>query len=100
MEQLREYCERMARAGVDKIVISKPIGKEEPYRRIVVERKKDGYVQISRYTERQAFHENLPQDRLGEACYALVHGHFLQVNGWGPDGEHILLLSKKGACTY
>lgn len=77
MEQLREYCERMARAGVDKIVISKPIGKEEPYRRIVVERKKDGYVQISRYTEKQAFHENLPQDRLGEACYALVHGHFL-----------------------
>ena len=100
MEQLREYCQRMARAGVDKIVISKPIGKEEPYRRIVVERKKDGYVQISRYTEKQAFHENLPQDRLGEACYALVHGHFLQVNGWGPDGEHILLLSRKGACTY
>ena len=99
MEQLLDYCLRMAQAGVDRIVISKPAGKAEPYRRITMERK-DGYVQVSRYTDKQAFHENLPQDRLGEACCELVKGHFLQVNGWGPEGEHCILLSRKGACTY
>lgn len=89
----------MAQAGVEKIVISKPVEKAEAYRKIVME-KKGAYFQISRYTETQVFHENIPLDELGRTCCEMVRGRYLQVNGWGPDGEHIILLSRKGTCTY
>ena len=99
MDRLEEYCAQMAQAGVEKIVISKPVEKSEAYRKIMME-KKGEYFQISRYTEKQVFHENIPLSELGGSCYGMVRGRYLQINGWAPDCEHIILLSRKGTCTY
>lgn len=99
MERLREYCLEMAQDGLDKVVISKPLSASQPVRKIVVEHR-EGYYQIARYTARQVFHENIPMEQLGETCFSLIQEGYLQANGWGKTGEHILMLSKKGACTY
>lgn len=98
-DQLWAACAQMAGQGVDRVVISKPARRDEPYRKLVLERR-DGYYQLSRYTQTQVFHGQVPLDQLGQACFDLAQGRYLQLNGWGEGVEHILLLSRKGRCTY
>lgn len=99
MNELAQYLQLMVTAGVEKIIISKPAVKTEEYKKIVVEKKKDGF-QITKYTEKQAFHENVALEMLSERCTELIQGHFRQVNGMSDTEEHIILISKKGACNY
>ena len=97
--ELLEYIEQMTAPGLKRLIISKPAGKSEPYQKLTVEPIGQEW-QISSYTDKQVFHENLPLEDLARRCAELVQGHFLQVNGWSEGWEHILLLSKKGKCTY
>lgn len=99
MEELEQYFSLIVNAGVNKIIISNPVNKMECFRRIVVERKKHG-CQISKYTDKQVFHENIASEHLCARCVELTEQHFRQVNGWTREEEHIILLSKKGACSY
>jgi SAM-dependent methyltransferase len=46
------------------------------------------------------FHEHGDQEWLGLRCQELVQLGFRQVNAWTPEEERILLISKKGQCTY
>lgn len=64
MKKLDEIFREMAAAGVYRLVISKPASKQEPYRKITAEKKK-GCFQLSCYTEKQVFHENVPEEALG-----------------------------------
>lgn len=98
MSDLQVYFEKMQQAGAVKLVISKP-AKSEPYKKIVVEHK-GSYYQLSSYTEKQVFHENVAPEKLVERCAALTEGHYGQVNGFSPACEHMLLISKKGTCSY
>ncbi|MCD7819490.1 MAG: SAM-dependent methyltransferase [Lachnospiraceae bacterium] len=98
-DELKDCFAQMFDAGVRKIVISKRSSKQEAYKNITVEKKRD-YYQIARYTEKQVFHENVGSDRITECCAAAMDGHFQQANGWTLDSEYILLRSKKGACTF
>ncbi len=97
--ELLEYIEQMTAPGLKRLIISKPAGKSEPYQKLTVEPIGQEW-QISSYTDKQVFHENLPLEDLARRCAELVQGHFLQVNGWSEGWEHMLLLSKKGKCTY
>ena len=99
MEELGKYLDEMIGAGISKIVISNPAGRQETYRKIQIDRKNKSY-QISKFTDTQVFHENLTEEYLGERCQELIRGHFRQVNGWSQNQEHIILISKKGACSY
>lgn len=94
-----EIFREMAAAGVYRLVISKPASKQEPYRKITAEKKK-GCFQLSCYTEKQVFHENVPEEALAGRCLELTAGHFMQVNGFSPTAEHMVLISRKGSCTY
>ena len=98
MSELQSYFTKMQQAGAVKLVISKP-GKSEPYKKIVVEHK-GNYYQLSSYTEKQVFHENVPVEQLASRCAVLTEGHYGQVNGFSPAAEHMLLISKKGAVSY
>ncbi len=97
MEEVKQYLEEMLAAGVNKIIISKPQQKTEPFRKIVVE-KKERFYQIAKYTEKQVFHENLDVAEVAERCRELIEGRYRQVNGMAADQEHMLLISVKGAC--
>lgn len=85
--------------GCAKLIISNPASKQNEYKKITAEKKRDGY-QISKYTEKQVFHENVPFSDTAERCACLMRGAFKQVNGFSEKEEHILLISKKGACKY
>ena len=96
---LQEFFSQIINDNAGKLVISKPSSKAETYKKIVIE-KKNGYYQIACYTEKQVFHENISGEDIVRRCCELTEGHYLQVNGWSAEYEHILLISKKGTCSY
>lgn len=99
MNELVNYFSSMFASDLSKIIISKPRNKEEDYKKIVVEKKGSGY-QISKYTEKQVFHENLNYPEVVNRCIDMTVNHYRQVNGWSTKGEHIILISKNGSCSY
>ena len=99
MSELKQYFCMMVEAGVNKLIISNPSSKSGEYKKIVVEKKKEGF-QISKYTQKQVFHENVNNSDVESRCVELTEGNFKQVNGLSEKEEHIVLISKKGKCNY
>lgn len=99
MNELQQYLSIILEADFNKIIISNPAAKSEEYQKLVIERKKD-FCQISKYTQKQVFHENLKKEQLLDRCMELIGGHYRQVNGMTADAEHIILISKNGKCNY
>ena len=99
MEEMERYLDEMLTPALTKAVISNPKNKSEEYRKIVVNRKKNGF-QIEKYTEKQVFHENITAEQLGERCAALVGDRYQQVDAWDSEKQYTLLISKKGKCTF
>ena len=98
MDEIKRYLEEMITEALVKMVISNPKSKSEEYRKIVVNRKKNGF-QIEKYTEKQVFHENITLDTLLVRCFELV-GAYRQVDAWDAHKQYTLLVSQKGKCTF
>ena len=90
--------EKLSANPLMKIIISKPMAKDCQYKKIVVEKKGDGY-QAAKYTEKQVFHDNFGAEDLQGYLMEVIHDTFLQVNAWDEKKEYSLLISKKGAVT-
>ena len=90
--------EKLSANPLMKIIISKPMAKDCQYKKIVVEKKGDGY-QAAKYTEKQVFHDNFGAEDLLVFLMEAIHDTFLQVNAWDETKEYSLLISKKGAVT-
>ena len=99
MNELEQYISIIAGTDFNKIIISNPANKSEEYQKLVIEQKKD-FCQISKYTKKQVFHENVKKEKLADRCAELVSGHYRQVNAMTADAEHIILISKDGRCNY
>ena len=63
--------EKLSANPLMKIIISKPMAKDCQYKKIVVEKKGDGY-QAAKYTEKQVFHDNFGAEDLT----IRIHGKF------------------------
>lgn len=90
---------RIVNDSITKMIISKPADKNNEYKKIVIEKKRD-YFQAAKYTQKQVFHDNVKAEELADYLAKLVGEEFLQLNAWDEEKEHILLLSKKGKVTY
>ena len=99
MTELKQYLETMLKAEIQKIIISNPFSKSEEYKKIIIENKGKNY-QIAKYTDKQVFHENIEADALLEKTHTLAENRYKQINGMSASEEHIILISKKGNCTY
>lgn len=99
MSELEKIITDITDNDVVKVILSKPQEKTNPYKKIVIERKKD-FFQAAKYTEKQVFHENVKPKVLAEYLLDAVQDAYLQVNAWDCEKEHILLISKKGKLTY
>ena len=95
MQQLEQLFQQILDNDVFKLIISKPKQKDYEYKKIVIEKKSD-YYQISKYTEKPVFHENVKEHALASRCTELTFEHFLQVNAWTDTWEYYILISKKG----
>ena len=99
MNELENILDQIMAESIQKMIISKPKDKNNPYKKIVIERKKDFY-QAAKYTDKQVFHDNVAFDEVRQYVLENVKDTYLQVNAWDMVKEHILLLSKKGKTTY
>ena len=84
MENMSEIIEALNTIFNDnpfKIVISKPISKNEKYKKITVE-KKGNYFQISSFTEKQVFHSNVNKQKLLDSCTIFLTSHYGNLNAW------------------
>ena len=98
MEQLRANLIQMLDSGCEKIILSKP-EKSAQYKKITVARKENRY-QIEKFTEKQAFHENVSKEELPERLAEYLMKEYRQLNGFGQGLESIFLVSKKGKVTF
>lgn len=99
LEELQEKISQTVQQAPYKIIISKPVKKENAYRKIVIE-KKESYYQAAAYTEKQVFHQRVAEEALAQYLTETVADMYLQVNAWDDEKEHLLLISKKGKITY
>ena len=118
---MSDFTERInsiiAREAVSRIIISKATPKAGEYKKIDIQVKElreaescqdcgslsKGF-QISRYTDKQVFHENVMGKEIAAAVGSIIYPEdgavsFRQVNIWTKDYEHIFLISKKGDFT-
>lgn len=99
MDTLRGSLNKILSAGARRFILSKPVSKSELYIKCILEQR-TGFWQLTRYTQKQAFHENIPSEDLLQALENTIQDHYLQVNAFSSEREHCILLSKKGTCTY
>lgn len=99
MNELKEYLNKIFADSPIKTVISKPAKKSIEYKKIVIENK-EKYYQVSKYTEKQVFHENLNKDEAIDFCLTALETDYKQLNSWTNTHEHMLMLSKKGKPSY
>ncbi len=77
-----------------KLVISKPVSKDQLCKKIVID-SKGTYYQISKYTDKQVFHENVKADHLCSKCTDYLENSYRQLNAWSKDKEYSISVSKK-----
>lgn len=96
-EELHQALQNILRAETKKIILGNA-QKEAEYRKIEIAQKKSDY-QISKYTEKQVFHENCTLAQVQAFCEKALEGDFRQANIWDDAFEHQVRISKKGACS-
>lgn len=95
MGEFFEITEEIFSNAFVKAVISKPSTKTSEFKKINITRKKDN-VQVEKFTQKQAFHENMSLAEAKAFCEKYVGVEFLQLNAWTNESEYIVLISKKG----
>jgi len=96
-EELYEFLNNIFADKVEKAVISN--GKNTEYKRIVIARQKSGY-QGEKFTEKQAFHDNISFEGIIEYCEKWMSGGFRQLNAWSAETEYFIKISKKGKVFF
>lgn len=99
MSDFIESINKITESHPTKLVLSKPTGKENQYKKVIIE-DKGSFYQIAKYTDKQVFHENGDLLVIRDYLSDCLIRDFLQLNAWSEHAEHQLLLSKKGTCTY
>lgn len=85
-------------AKPQKIVFSKPKSKAEKYKKIVISIKGNTY-QAEKFTDKQAFHDNIESENLVDYCVSII-GNYKQCNAFSTGEEFILMISSKGKLTF
>lgn len=99
MSELRECIYKIFENNITKMVISKPVSKQAEFKKITVNLLKDCY-QITKFTDKQVFHENVRSDAISERVAVLTDGNYLQINAWSDDKEISVSVTKKGKLFY
>lgn len=95
--ELQEKLEDIFCDDVEKIVLSN--GKNGEYKKIVIQKRNKGY-QAEKFTDKQAFHENLTAEAVRCYCENCMDDGFKQLNAWTSDTEYSVKISKKGKVFF
>lgn len=93
-EELRLYIQNILEDGLKKAVFSNGKNEQKQFKKVVILKKED-YYQIEKYTQTQAFHENVLSDQLEKICAEIFDTGFLQMNAWCKEYEYQIKITKK-----
>ena len=92
-KELDETLKEVFKEDIEKAVLSNT--REGRYRKIVISKQKNGY-QAEKFTDKQAFHENMKKEQVECFCRECMENGFKQLNAWSGDREIAVKVSKKG----
>lgn len=92
-KELDSEIKKILSEDIIKIVLSNP--KDTQFKKIVITKLENCY-QAEKFTDKQAFHENLTNEQLAIFCYSNMDEGFKQLNAWNADTEFSIKISKKG----
>ncbi len=95
MSEILEELQKIFSDNIIKAVISKTGKTNTDFIKFDIEKKQD-YFQVSKYTQKQVFHENVNSDELIIMCNDVLGRDFLQFNSWSESYEYSIKISKKG----
>ena len=91
MNELNSIIDKIFKDNILKVILSNP--RLSDYKKVVIEKKSSGY-QITKFTDKQVFHEN---KKLNEIVNYIEESmsSFKQLNAWNNADEFILRITKK-----
>lgn len=96
-KELDQIVKEIFENSIIKVVLSNP--KDTKYKKIVVSKKEQGF-QAEKFTNTQAFHENLQSEQLALYAYSSMESGFKQLNAWDESFEYSVKISKKGKVFF
>lgn len=99
MEKDRDIIYKVLAVQPDKLVISNPVDKSCIYRKAVIRKYADKgriYYQVERFTQKQAFHDNIDSDKLSETVFGIFPIQYKQMNIFFDNVVWDFKISKKG----
>ncbi len=99
MPQLKDLILNIFEDTIQKAVFSNPTEKVAEFKKITISRMPKFY-QITKFTEKQVFHENIDFDNIAERCIELFGNGFTQVYARSQDKEYNVKIGKDGKVLY
>ena len=99
MPQLKDLIVNIFEDTIQKAVFSNPAEKDAEFKKITISRMPKFY-QITKFTEKQVFHENIDFDNIAERCIELFGNGFTQIYARSQDKEYNVKIGKDGKVLY
>lgn len=99
MPEFKDYLSVIFENDIQKAVFSKPASDSNEFKKITVSRMPKFY-QISKFTEKQVFHENVDFDEITMRCKELTENCFLQVFARSESKEFNVLIKQNGTISF
>ena len=87
MADFKEMLVKIFEDTIQKAVFSNPTEKDAEFKKITISRMPKFY-QITKFTEKQVFHENIDFDNIAERCIKLSEKGFTQLYARSQDKEY------------
>ncbi len=99
MPQLKDLILNIFEDTIQKAVFSNPAEKDAEFKKITISRMPKFY-QITKFTEKQVFHENIDFDNIAERCIELFGNGFTQIYARSQDKEYNAKIGKDGKTLF
>ncbi len=99
MPQLKDLILNIFEDTIQKAVFSNSAEKDAEFKKITISRMPKFY-QITKFTEKQVFHENIDFDKIEKRCLQLSENGFTQIYARSQDKEYNIKISKNGKVLY
>lgn len=100
---IAEAVKQIADAEIEKLILSNPKNKSVPYQKMTVRPlliQKQKRYQLERFTERQAFQENIEPAALAQVLSQSLQEEYSQLDGWSHEASYWIKISKKGKVFF
>ncbi len=101
--EIQEMIQQIVRQDIEKLILSNPKTKNFPYRKMTIRPmliQNHRMMQMERFTDKQAFHENIEPGDLAQALQHALQQEYTQLDGFTKEATYLIKISKKGKVLF